>query len=36
MAALIANLHILLPLAAAGIFMAVVGFVSIEDALRKH
>ena len=36
MTAITANLHILIPLAAAAFFMAVVGFVSIEDALRKH
>ncbi len=36
MGTLSANLHILIPLAAAGFFMAVVAFVSIEDALRGH
>lgn len=36
MSAVAANLHIILPLAAMAFFMAVVGFVSIEDAFRGH
>jgi len=35
MATLFANLHIIVPLAAAALFMAVTGFVSIEEALRR-
>ena len=31
-----ANLYFLIPLAAAGFFMAVVAFVSIEEAFRGH
>jgi hypothetical protein len=36
MAVITANLHILVPLAAAGFFMAMVAFVSIEEALGKN
>ena len=36
MSTLAGNLHIIVPLVAAGFFMAVVAFVSIEDALRGH
>jgi hypothetical protein len=36
MAVFSANLHLIIPLAAAGFFMAVVGYVCIEEALRKN
>jgi hypothetical protein len=36
MAVLFANLHLIIPLAAAALFMAVTAFVSIEDAFGEH
>ncbi len=36
MSTIAANLHIIVPLAAAGLFMAVVAFVTIEEALGGH
>lgn len=36
MSTLAENLHIIIPLGAAAFFMAVVAFVSIEEALRGH
>ena len=33
---LTSNLHIIIPVAAAAFFMAVTGFVTIEEALNKH
>jgi hypothetical protein len=36
MSQIAANLHLIIPLAAGALFMAVVAFVSIEEAVRRR